>query len=50
MVLGRVPCICPRLTEMPSFANLPTIRGEPQVGFIDDVVRISAFTSPPAIF
>ena len=32
-------------TVMPSFASSPTICGEPQVGFIVDMVRISSWTS-----
>ena len=33
------------VTAMPIFANSPTMRGEPHVGFIDDIVRISSLTS-----
>lgn len=33
------------VTEIPIFANSPTIRGEPHIGFIEDMVRINSLTS-----
>ena len=46
-VFGRTMCFSTvdLATRMPSFANSPTMRGEPQPGFALDILRISSWTA-----